>query len=288
MQSRRWVFTHQDPGVPDHFLHMFEGSEAGGFGYEKAPTTGKAHMQGWVTFKSNQRLAAMKELCDQCHFEVMKGNEVQSFKYCSKEGFYYAFGREPTELKRGQRCDLEEAVEAFKEGGKKKACAEHPAAMARYYKGVQFVAEASAEPFKLEPLANLHPWQADLYVTLNTPSDDRTIYWVRDTVGGKGKSAFVRHLISTCGAISLEGKLADMAYSYESQTIVCFDLTRAQAELSDHLFTFAEKLKNGFIVSTKYETKMKAFKPPHVVFFANKDCPAGVFSADRVKLIDLD
>lgn len=288
MQSRRWVFTHHDPDVSDHFLHQFEGFEAGGFGYEKAPLTGRNHLQGWVSFKSNQRLSAMKERCDHCHFEPMRGNEVESFKYCSKEGFYYSFGREPIELKRGQRCDLQDAIEAFIEGGKKKACTDHAPTMARYYKGIEYVALGQAEPFKIEPLTHLRAWQADLFISLNTPPDDRTIFWVRDTVGGKGKSAFVRHLIATCGAICLEGKLADMAFQYNSETIVCFDLTRAQAELSDHLFTFSEKLKNGLIVSTKYETKMKAFKPPHVVFFANKDCPAGVFSADRLKLIDLD
>lgn len=288
MQGKRWVFTHQEPGVTDHFLHMFEGAEAGGFGYEKAPTTGRAHMQGWVTFPSNKRLSALKELCDECHFEKMKGDEVQSFTYCSKEGFYYAFGRAPHVKSQGERSDLAGAIEAFKEGGKKRACEEHPESMARYHKGVAYVVEAQVPPFKLPPLPSLRDWQADLFITLNTPADDRTIYWVRDSEGGKGKSAFVRHLISTCNAIPLEGKVSDMAYNYNGESIVCFDLTRAQAEVSDHLYTMAEKLKNGFIISTKYEVKLKSFKPPHVVFFANKDCPAGVFSADRVKLIDLD
>ena len=98
----------------------------------------------------------------------------------------------------------------------------------------------------------------------------------------------VRHLICTRGAVQLEGKVADMAFMYNSEPIVCFDVTRAQAEVSDHLYSFAEKLKNGSVISTKYETKAKHFAPPHVVFFANKDCPAGVFSADRIELIDLD
>jgi hypothetical protein len=289
MQGKRWVFTHPNPSADDHVAHIWDKAEAGGFGYEVAPTTGLHHMQGWVSFPSNMRLTALKKsFCPTCHWEVMRGTEEDSHRYCSKEGRYYGYGRPPSAARQGQRRDLEEAIAAYEEGGKKKACAEHPEAMAKYFKGVEYVIEGRKDPYQLKPLDHLHPWQAELYEFLEGEPDDRTIVWVRDTVGGKGKSAFVRHLIATRGAIQLEGKVADMAYGYNYNEIVCFDITRAQAEMSDHLYTFAEKLKNGFLVSTKYETKMKAFKPPHVIFLANRDCPAGMFSADRVKLIDLD
>ena len=288
-QGKRWCFTHQDPSVDDHLIHQFPGkAEAGGYGYEVAPTTGRHHMQGWVTFPQNMRLAALKKLCAACHWECMRGTEEESNRYCSKDGIFFGYGRPPSAVTQGQRRDLEEAIELFASEGKKKACLEQPAAMARYYKGIEYVVAARADEYKLKPLEHLYDWQERLYATLEQEADDRTIHWVRDTVGGQGKSAFVRHLISTRGAIQLEGKVADMAYGYNNQKIVCFDITRAQAEMSDHLYSFAEKLKNGFLVSTKYETKMKAFAPPHVVFFANRDCPAGVFSADRLKLHDLD
>lgn len=288
MQGKRWCFTHHDPYLEDHFKHMFDKSEAGGFGYEVCPTTGKKHMQGWVSFPSNQRLNALKELCNTCHWEVMKGTEEQSQKYCEKEGFYFPWGRDPSGVKQGQRRDIEEAVEAFENEGKKKACVDYPAAMAKYHKGIEYVVANRKDEYKPEPLHELREWQGKLAHTLFSKPNDRTIYWVRDTLGGKGKSAMVRHLICTRGAVQLEGKVADMAFMYNSEPIVCFDVTRAQAEVSDHLYSFAEKLKNGSVISTKYETKAKHFAPPHVVFFANKDCPAGVFSADRIELIDLD
>ena len=50
-----------------------------------------------------------------------------------------------------------------------------------------------------------------------------------------------------------------MAYMYESQPIAIFDITRAAAEHSDHIYTMAEKLKNAWHKSTKYEYVMKLF-----------------------------
>lgn len=287
MQGLKWCFTHHDPFLDDHVKHVFQ-ADAGGFGYETCPDTGRKHMQGWVTFPSNKRLGALKELCAVCHWEPMKGTEHQSFTYCSKELHYYAYGREPSAAKQGQRRDLEAAIESFAQEGKKKACLEHAGAMAKFYKGIEYVVAGQKDPPVILPLATMRDWQENLAKDLFKDANDRTIFWVRGTKGGEGKSAMVRHLIATRGAIALEGKVADMAFMYNGEPIVCFDITRAQAEVSDHLYSFAEKLKNGFIISTKYESKSKFFKAPHVVFFANKDCPAGVFSEDRVVLIDLD
>jgi hypothetical protein len=51
---------------------------------------------------------------------------------------------------------------------------------------------------------------------------------------------------------------------------------------------FAEQLKNGFLLSTKYMPEKKVFRPPHVVFLANVACPPGKWSADRVVQIVWD
>ena len=48
-----------------------------------------------------------------------------------------------------------------------------------------------------------------------------------------------------------------------------------------------EELKNGCCYSTKYESGMLLFEPPHVVVFANDPPQEGMFSADRLHVHEL-
>lgn len=129
----------------------------------------------------------------------------------------------------------------------------------------------------------LRPWQQELNSRLLEEPDDRRIFWVRDTAGGKGKSTLMKYWIYNKPeeSVLLTGKIADMTHGYGGQRVVFFDLTRTQAENSDHLYSFAESLKNGVLFSPKYDSHQKTFPPPHVVFLANFPMPTGVWSADR-------
>ena len=291
MQGKRWVFTHNNPAVEDHVKHQMGTKWA--FKYEQGES-GTPHIQGMCCFDSNKRLAAMKELCGGCHFELMRGTEQQAFDYVAKTetglSEVYQEGGPFSELGKGARTDLAEAIEAYSKGGPKAACQAAPAAMAKYHKGVAYVAGHLADPYK--PIVintdTFYEWQTEVVEFLEMNPNNRTIYWVTDSKGGRGKSALCQWLMVEKGAIMLAGKIADMAFQYNNEGIVCFDITRAQAEVSEHLYSFAEKLKNGVLISTKYETKLKLFKPPHVIFFANRLPPAGVWSADRLVHFDLD
>jgi hypothetical protein len=90
------------------------------------------------------------------------------------------------------------------------------------------------------------------------------------------------------GAVELDGRLQDAAFSYTGQKIVIFDLARAvePATLRD-LYIVAEKLKNGQIYSSKYQSRLKVFDVPHVVFFSNSPPPVGVWSIDRLQHITI-
>jgi hypothetical protein len=87
-------------------------------------------------------------------------------------------------------------------------------------------------------------------------------------------------------AIELDGRQMDAAFSYTGQSIVLFDLARAveTATLKD-LYIVGEKLKNGQIYSSKYQSRMKVFHVPHVIYFSNSPPPIGVWSADRLQHI---
>lgn len=133
-------------------------------------------------------------------------------------------------------------------------------------------------------------WQDELYNHLvNSEPDDRKIMWYADPLGAGGKTTFMRYMVSNpeYRAIALSGKIADMAYSFNSHRIVFFDLTRTQAEHMDHIYSFAETLKGGVLYSTKYEPVMKVFAPPFIVVFANISPDYSKWSQDRYHVINL-
>lgn len=188
----------------------------------------------------------------------------------------------------GKRSDLADACAMIKEGKSDRdvalAC---PETWARYNQGLKRVREAIKEPLRDEEFQP-RPWQHRVLTVLAAAANDRTITWVYETVGNVGKSRLVRHLLLEKQGIFLTGKLADMCHAYTGQPIVCFDITRAQAEFSDNVYTMSEQLKNGYIFKSKYESQVFTFKTPHVIVFANFPPTEGKWSADRVTLMDLE
>ena len=86
-----------------------------------------------------------------------------------------------------------------------------------------------------------------------------------------------------------------MAYIYAQNPTktVLFDLSRTTevTEDSKHrldgIYSLAEDLKNGRVVSTKYDSKTIFFPIPHVIFFANFEPDFTKWSADRYNVIRL-
>lgn len=134
------------------------------------------------------------------------------------------------------------------------------------------------------------PWQQKVLDVCATEPNSRDINWVYDPVGNNGKTFLCEYLIRNMGAMVAGGKLADMKYAFDDHKIVVFDVPRDMSNDVNALremYQFAECVKGGFMLSTKYETVQKVFKRPHVFFFANFSCPGGVFSEDRLKLIEV-
>jgi hypothetical protein len=270
---------------------------------EICPDTAKVHIQGMCRFEKNMRLKGLKTTVHpDAHWEVTQDFEA-SIAYCSKQETRMPM-TEPHEWpsraarpnnKQGKRSDLDAAVATLRsaEGGtydKLKAVAEaHGSAFCKFFKGMEALAQYTAVPVAVE-MPVYYTWQAELdaYLTSNV-GHSRWIFWIYDEIGGAGKSTFVRSYIQdpTKKAVALTGKLVDMAYTYQSERVVFFDITRTQTDQMDHLYTFAESLKNGYVHSTKYTPVKKFFKPPHVVFFANTRPAEKKWSADRVRLHEL-
>lgn len=256
---------------------------------EQCPETQRLHWQLYVEVDPQQRLSALQRVFPTCHVERRGGTQAEAIAYVTKEETRVrppvVYGT-PRVSHQGQRTDLEDAIELLKAGGLKRVARDAPAAFVKYAGGLEKLEEALRDK-PTDPDFEPRPWQGDILRLVEGPANDRTIIWVYDEEGNKGKSRLTRHLVFEHEAVLLTGKLADMAYTYNSEPIVIFDVPRTAVEHMKHLFTFAEMLKNGMVHSTKYVPRVKYFKPPHVIFFANIPAPEGTWSADRLMTLTL-
>ena len=107
------------------------------------------------------------------------------------------------------------------------------------------------------------------------------MYWIIDTVGGCGKSFLSQNLISDNGALLLANFAnKDNAYLYQGEPWVIFDIPR-DTDLPNASFQIIEDLKNGYLISQKYEFRRKILTSPKVVVFSNTYPPKETLSADR-------
>lgn len=116
---RRWCLTEnclplllvhglQEEGLPDG-VKYFIGQ------LEKAPDTGKLHLQGYVELAQAKRLPWLKEnLSRTAHWEAAKGSQDENRAYCSKDQTRqdgpWEFG---VPAAQGKRTDLLEAKAAM-------------------------------------------------------------------------------------------------------------------------------------------------------------------------------
>jgi hypothetical protein len=192
----------------------------------------------------------------------------------------------------GERTDMDAIRELLREHGPQEGmrlvAEQFTGQFIRYPSGITQLADLVIPKVPESPDFKLRPWQSCLVEILKGPAHDRHIYWIEDGKGGQGKSRLSTYLCRAMNAIELDGKIADCAFAYASQPIVIFDLARPMdVTLLKDLYIMAEKLKNGQLVSSKYQSKMKVFNIPHVVFFSNHAPPMGVWSADRLQHIVL-
>jgi len=264
---------------------------------EERGDNGTVHLQGVCYFSQPVTLAAVKKLHTRAHWEVMKGTLDQAIAYCMKEDTQIrppvTWGDKPQQ---GKRSDLHDCAIAMAEVDgsvqkKLRHVAEiNPSAFIKYHRGFAALAALQVKPVPKGKPESWHDWQRWLLDYLRTEPNDRTIVWVTDPTGGRGKSTLVQHLITTYPEeyTYLSGKVPDMAFAYNGTRVVFFDVPRTQLDFMNHLYNFAEQLKNGAIFSTKFESGLKTFKSPHVVFFANAPPDYSKWSHDRVLHIDLE
>lgn len=296
MSSRAYAFTSYkesepewDPETTKYLVYQLE----------QCPDTGRPHWQGFARFKKNytiKQAQAILNIEDQ-HLTKPNGNDEQNIDYCTADETHPKWGHKkiilqgPKEFgkrtKQGERTDIAEALETACAHGLKRAAEDHGATMVKYHKGIEWVKkQRETQSQEMEALV-WKPWQQRILDRLEQEPHKRKIYYIHDSVGGKGKSTLARYLCINKGALMCNTtKAADIAYAWNGHKIIIFDLPRANMETVN--WGAVEAIKNGVMFSAKYESGMKIFAIPHVIIMANSKCPAGTFSDDRIKLIDLD
>lgn len=137
----------------------------------------------------------------------------------------------------------------------------------------------------------LADWMIGLCKKIEFERDDRTINWVVDKVGGKGKTAFCKWIIENYKNVAYftGGKANDITYQLIEMNLnpdLClFDLPRTnEGKIS---YNALEQIKNGIINSSKYKGGTKIFNPPTIIVFANFEPDYTMLSADRWNIIML-
>lgn len=263
-------------------------------GFETAPETNTPHLQCYVELKKRLRRNQVKTKLlgnFEGHFTICNGTTDQNVTYCKKDGDFFEVGAR-TENHSGQRTDLEAFKECVKQHGGKATYTEmrelHSEVAAKYPQFfVSYINDVANESAPIIE-GTLRNWQLHLKTILDGEPDDRKIIFVVDTNGNTGKTWFSHYMIqhsSKKAQVLAPGKHADMAFALmNNPDIVIIDAPRSKQ--GDYLqYDFIEAVKNGYVFSSKYESRYKRFKHPHVVVMMNEPPSDDKLSKDRYQFV---
>lgn len=136
--SRYWCFTINNPTETEiDSIKRCTDWKYVVFAMEKGES-GTPHLQGYVVWASNKRLSGCRRVVgfERAHFEKRAGSEQQAIDYCFKdEGTEGWWSFEEDRRQQGKRSDLDDAIQALKEGGIKRVRDEHPKEYIKYWRG---------------------------------------------------------------------------------------------------------------------------------------------------------
>lgn len=121
------------------------------------------------------------------------------------------------------------------------------------------------------------------------PAHPRKIYWYFDTVGETYKTVNAKHLLFNHSTYMITGGRAqDIYFAYKYQDIILYNQCASQDQASTlHLYKVLEEFKDGYFLSTKYETKEFCFPPKHVLVFANVEPDYTKLKTARLLPVDI-
>lgn len=281
-KAHHWCFTHNNYTDEDvaHYSQLIKEDRIKYviFGFEKGES-GTPHLQGHVKFSCRVRLHQARAFL-KGHVTVCK-DISKSIAYCKKEGNWREFGVAP--CKPRARNDLESFKDTVKSGVYEmdKLYEMHSGVCARYPRFVESYVSHS-RPAPEVPEHEVSSWQLGLKEILDGEPNPREVIFVVDSVGGKGKSWFAQwycQKFPPC-QVKAPGKKVDIR-------VLFVDAPRSKQD--EYIqYDFLEEVKNGYVFSGKYDSKMKLVTKTHIVVMMNENPSMVKLSSDRYRIISLD
>lgn len=263
------------------------------FGREVAES-GTPHLQGFVQFTVRKRLQTVRNIVSlEAHFERAIGTPYQASEYCKKDGAFETFGAEPPNIPShtgaaGHWANFTEWVISFhRETGRAPTARDgapyFPALFGRNRTGCLSLID-DLLPLPSLQSGELRSWQIDLNNDLHQEADDRTVRFIVDQEGGKGKSFFVRWFYTNNNnktQLLGVGKIADIAYALDvSKNVFLFNVPRSAMQYLQ--YPVLEAIKDRHVFSTKFGSMTKVFpQNNHVVILCNEEPDFTKMTEDR-------
>lgn len=250
---------------------------------------GTPHLQGYGFWKNKKKFNALKNALPTAHIESAKGTPDDNRKYCSKDGDFVERGTLP---KKGARNDLAKQWEMIQDGKTDKEIVEQTGAGYSLHR--KRLRDMKADIDNEDEIkkrktdyadATLRDWQKEVIAKLDDQGD-RKILFVVDEEGGKGKSWLSDYLTYTKNALRSDTtQKTHMAYAYDKQELVIFDLCRHDV---DHVnYGCIETFKNKQLFCSKYESKVKQIHCKAVLVLMNQQPNMDRLSADRYDIYEI-
>jgi len=136
-------------------------------------------------------------------------------------------------------------------------------------------------------------WQQDILNIVGTEADDRTVHWIYDEEGNKGKSFLKKYISLNYDCLVCDGKKLDVLNQLKTICIdgnkdikiILLDVPRHNRDFIN--YGLLEQLKDGHVYSGKYEGGEIYLDNIHVIVFSNDEPDYSKFSRDRWNVISI-
>lgn len=251
---------------------------------------GTPHLQGLIVFSKQQRLSGCRKHLPLVHWtKVKRGTLDTCIEYCQKPNtrapgaIPVQYGKRPP--KPNTRTDLEEFEIDVRAGmSYEDLMCKHRSVHARYTKHFEKVYEV----FKPKPKIDWSFWEKrdwhDVVYDYISKPDDRTLLVIVDEEGNLGKTKFAHYLDDHNPDVQYlkPEKEQNVAYILKTERkIFIFDCPRSRLDIPMP-YNVMEGIKDGAIVSGKYQSIVKQFCVPNVLIVLTNEVPdATKLSRDR-------
>lgn len=191
-KAKKWVFTLNNYESKD--IEFFKNLSYNYIKFgEEIGESGTPHLQGFVIFKNQTRLSALKKLHSKVHWEIQVGPDEACSNYCSKGSNIF----EQDNRSQGKRNDILSAANLVKEKGIMGVVNEMPEMYVKYHSGLE-----------------------KLFHRIST---DRTIKPIVTWIYGKTGTGKTRHVFDKHQDIWISNKNLQWWDGYENQEVVLID-----------------------------------------------------------------